>query len=553
MAAQALGPGETIVRRRAFFGLLDAGGWGWATLKAIFWFVVIIMMMAYLPDRALYAVVQPTIDFGVPLSVFNKNLDITPINLCPPSIQTLPCPAPIGAVLPWQPNPPELGLPQARTDAVMVSAGSQTLLVGGSDGKTAQDSVYATVIRSDGNIDAWSAGVPLPAPRAGAAAVFFAGSTYVIGGVDAAGAPTDTVFVATPDPDSGLVTAWAADDALKLPAPVADAAVVVGGDGLFLVGGRDAKGPVATVLKAPIVAATGKLKGWAPAASMPGPRAGATAVLQGTHLFVYGGEDAQGPIATVVRGEVGSVGSTLGQITGWSTPVTASANLPQAAKGAVGFVSNGTYYYVGGEGSGAIYWTAPDANGDLPGWTTLAQSGLPADLQLVDAAPIVSGSHAFLVGGTAAGTPTQGVTRSSLSPPQPFFRVGLFYIVVPALGIQGEVGQQLSYLAAAGVATVGLRAPLPHRVRLQPPGEVEGLLQADPRAAAPRRLTRRRRDVRLLPPTTAGKPGAPAVRPGRPRPVRGGRGARGGPPVPRRPSRRRRSGRRSSRCGGARR
>ena len=60
MAAQALGPGTTIVRRRAFFGLLDAGGWAWATLKAAFWFVVIIMMMAYIPDRALYATVQPT-------------------------------------------------------------------------------------------------------------------------------------------------------------------------------------------------------------------------------------------------------------------------------------------------------------------------------------------------------------------------------------------------------------------------------------------------------------------------------------------------------------
>ncbi len=49
MAAQALGPGTTTVRRRAFFGLLDAGGWAWATLKAGFWFVAIIMMMAYMP------------------------------------------------------------------------------------------------------------------------------------------------------------------------------------------------------------------------------------------------------------------------------------------------------------------------------------------------------------------------------------------------------------------------------------------------------------------------------------------------------------------------
>ncbi len=65
----------------------------------------------------------------------------------------------------------------------------------------------------------------------------------------------------------------------------------------------------------------------------------------------------------------------------------------------------------------------------------------------------MNGSHVFLVGGTAAGTPTQGITRANLSPPQPFFRLGLFYVVLPALGIQGEVGQQLSYLVAAGVAT----------------------------------------------------------------------------------------------------
>ena len=71
MAAQALGPGTTIVRRRAFFGLLDAGGWAWATLKAAFWFVAIIMLMAYIPDRALYATVQPTIEIGVPLKTFN--------------------------------------------------------------------------------------------------------------------------------------------------------------------------------------------------------------------------------------------------------------------------------------------------------------------------------------------------------------------------------------------------------------------------------------------------------------------------------------------------
>ena len=146
MAAQALGPGATIVRRRAFFGLLDAGGWAWATVKAAFWFVVIIMLMAYLPDRALYATVQPTIEIGVPLQTFNKNLNVTPVNLCPPSDRDAAVPrAGRAPSCPWQPNPPELGLPEARTDAAIVAAGLETLLVGGSDGKAAQDSVFATV------------------------------------------------------------------------------------------------------------------------------------------------------------------------------------------------------------------------------------------------------------------------------------------------------------------------------------------------------------------------------------------------------------------------
>ena len=457
MAAQALEPGTTIVRRRAFFGLLDAGGWPWATLKAGFWFVVIVMMMAWMPDRALYATVQPTIELGVPLSTFNKSLDVTPINLCPPSNATLPCPAPVGAVLPWQPNPPELGLPQARTNAAIVAAGLETLLIGGSDGKTAQDSVFATVVRADGNMDGWTVGAPLPAPRAGAAAVFFAGSAYVIGGLDAAGKPTDTVFVGTPDPATGKITTWTESDVLKLPAPRAEAAAVITGDGIFLVGGRDAAGPVDSVWKAALVSTTGKLKGWAPTGSLPAPRSGATAVVQGTHLFVYGGEDAAGPTTAVVRGEIGTEGDALGQVTGWSTPpneaAAAQINLPAAAQGATGFISNGIYYYVGGDGPGTLYWTIPDAEGNLGGWKTLAQSDLPADLRLQDAAPVVNGSHVFLVGGTAAGTPTQGITRANLSPPQPFFRLGLFYVVLPALGIQGEVGQQLSYLVAAGVAT----------------------------------------------------------------------------------------------------
>jgi len=39
MAQQALGPGTAVPRRRALFGLLDADGWGWASVKAFVWLI----------------------------------------------------------------------------------------------------------------------------------------------------------------------------------------------------------------------------------------------------------------------------------------------------------------------------------------------------------------------------------------------------------------------------------------------------------------------------------------------------------------------------------
>ena len=130
MATQALSAGPLPRRRRAFFGLLDADGWGWATLKAFFWFIVIIFLLGYIPDRAYYFTVNRTIDLGI--------LAWSPINFCPPENTTgLPCPAPQGAVVPWQPSPPQLALPAPRTDGTVAQVGTKLLYVGGSDGSKA--------------------------------------------------------------------------------------------------------------------------------------------------------------------------------------------------------------------------------------------------------------------------------------------------------------------------------------------------------------------------------------------------------------------------------
>src|SRR4029079_4245900 len=99
-----------------------------------------------------------------------------------------------------------------------------------------------------------------------------------------------------------------------------------------------------------------------------------------------------------------------------------------------------------------LYWALPDATGNIPGrWQHLDATDLPVGL--VDGAPVVAGSHVLIVGGSSDGGPVAGAYRASLAPQLPFFRAGLLGVTVPGLQIGGEIGQQLGYLAAAGVGT----------------------------------------------------------------------------------------------------
>ena len=68
---------------------------------------------------------------------------------------------------------------------------------------------------------------------------------------------------------------------------------------------------------------------------------------------------------------------------------------------------------------------------------------------------MISGPDAILVGGTTAdGTVVASSLRANTAPQSPFFQLGLVGATVPGLKIEGEIGQQLGYLNAAGVGTV---------------------------------------------------------------------------------------------------
>ena len=128
------------------------------------------------------------------------------------------------------------------------------------------------------------------------------------------------------------------------------------------------------------------------------------------------------------------------------------ADLPGARTDAAGFGANGSLYVVGGSDQSGLrhelYWTVPTSTGDIPEWRHLEQTDLPAGL--AGSAVLVSGPNAFLIGGTASDGVLASSARANLAPQPPFFQLGLVGALVPALRIEGEIGQQLGYLSAAG-------------------------------------------------------------------------------------------------------
>ena len=324
-------------------------------------------------------------------------------------------------------------------------------------------------------LSAWSAGTALPEARAHAAVAFFAGKAYVIGGASDTATATASVYVGTPDATTGLITAWERLDALELPAARSAAAVTVVSDGIVVLGGEGTdRSPTTTVWKAKL-GANGELEAWADFLPLPEPRSHAAAALVGDSIYVWGGKNANGPAAEAVRGDI-AVAPTAA--TSHSAPVVnpdqgdaeigtiyrwdggpQEGNLPTPRDGAALWSANGTLYVAGGTIDGtattSVLWAAPVAAKGVTSWTSVELSNLPADGARVGASGVVIGAHVLLLGGTdAAGAHSAGALSAGTSPKAPVFRAGLVGLTVPGLALQGEVGQQIGFLSAAGAWTL---------------------------------------------------------------------------------------------------
>jgi hypothetical protein len=209
------------------------------------------------------------------------------------------------------------------------------------------------------------------------------------------------------------------------------------------------------------------LGAWAEVTELPLPeaRASGTAVSTGGSVYVLGGEGPDGPSNTVYYLELDTHGDpAINPDTerpfGWGVSVaqSASAALPGPRVNHASFVNSGALYVIGGtDANGAAvatsYFTVPNAaDGTINEWISLEATNLPAPV--AGGAIAAIGQHAFLVGGSNGQEQLATVYRADLAPRPPFFRLGLFGLTVPALGIQGEIGQQLGYIIS-GSAAIG--------------------------------------------------------------------------------------------------
>jgi hypothetical protein len=440
------------------FGLLDANGWTWAGLKATFWFLFIIFMLGVVPNWAYYFTTSNTISVGYNFASI--------INLCPADNEDLPCPAPAGATLPWQPSPEELALPTARAGSAMYQSGATIYLIGGAIAGVATDEVLVTGVTEEGNLDGWAEAPALPEPRTDAALGIYTGVPFILGGLDASGQPTSTVYKGIVE--EGVLTDWELADGendtddLTLPQPLSGAGVIVGTSGFMLVGGRDVEGaPTNGVHVAWVeeVSSSGRLLAWQPLENLalPEPRADVVTASVGDFSYVVGGEGPDGAAQSVFRLEMHErepATNEAGALLGWAVAPPDQA-LPAPRADATAYSANGAVYVMGGlDADGlpqqSVLWFVPDTTtGDIGEWSHLVETDLPV---ATANAPIAGvGAHAFIFGGETADGATDASMRAALSPRPPFFQLGIAGATIPGLSIKGEVGQQLGYMNAMGV------------------------------------------------------------------------------------------------------
>lgn len=187
-------------------------------------------------------------------------------------------------------------LPQPRYHHAVVAHNGTLYAIGGYDADgNASATVYHAPILPDGTVGAWATTTSLPAPRVGIADMAFgySGRVYVVAGADASFNSLNTVLFAEQNAD-GTLGAWQETTPVPLPNGRDDASVTVANGRVYLTGGEDNAASPTTDrgVYSAAIHADGTLGQWDITGAAPDAlRGGRTRANAGT-VYAFGGYGA---------------------------------------------------------------------------------------------------------------------------------------------------------------------------------------------------------------------------------------------------------------------
>ncbi len=251
------------------------------------------------------------------------------------------------------------GLPETRYASSVVNFNNNIYLLGGRlyDGQQhSKNTVYLSKIQPNGTITAWQSLTNLPNPLALGGAVVTGGKLYYAGGSDNQDTKYNDIYVADINQTDGTIGAWST--AGHLPVATDQFGMVAYGNNIIIVGGRVDPNNihVSTVYKASVDPSTGLVSGWITMPPLPQVISASGVIVVGSTLLSVGGETTGLDIKKVYYANL----DASGNFSSWQT----SANdLPEPVGDAPAVYLNGYLYLTGGydnTGSGylnTVYYT----------------------------------------------------------------------------------------------------------------------------------------------------------------------------------------------------
>ena len=315
-------------------------------------------------------------------------------------------------------------LPGNLSHSQSVITKNRIYLLGGLNGSDYVSTVYTAPIDSSGTIGTWVTGTNLPVALHASQSIVTRNRVYLLGGWS--GNVVSTIYSAVINKDGTLGT-WGLDN--NLPNTLSHTSVFTTKNFAFIIGGWTGSSVVSTIYYTAFsgglndysayysedttnymmpgsgrpwqqqyqinTSQTGNLTGWTASQTLPIAIGRANFVVTKNRVYMIGGYDASGPVASVFTATI----NTDGSLGAW----TSTTPLPTELDGASVIVFKNRVYLIGGYNHTILLATvhvAPiNADGTLGTWSTTTSLPIPLHFH----ASLVTKNRLYVLGGVTTG------------------------------------------------------------------------------------------------------------------------------------------------------